>query len=102
MNDVIQIQAIHPFVGEWRPADDLSNVVVTIGSENNSFIVSAIDEYDDETAEVSKVSTENETLLFTLYWPSTGRQTSFRFLLQSKNAVSVTYTYTATEIWLKK
>ncbi len=102
MSDVTPIQAIHPFEGKWKPADDLSGVVVTITSQKNSFTVSAIDEYDDEVAEVSKVSFESDMLHFTLYWPSTGRQTNYRFLLQSKKAVSVTYTYTATEIWLKK
>ena len=79
----------------------MSEVVVTVKASNSAFSVSAVDKSDNEIAEVSKIGFENGILLFTLYWPSTGRQTSYRFLLQSKNTVSVTYTYTATEIWQK-
>lgn len=99
MSKIVPIQENNPLIGQWKSADNFSEVLVTIRISNGALSVTAIDEHDREEAEVSKISHDKDVLSFTLYWPSTGRQVSYRFMAQSKNVVNVSYTYTSTEIW---
>ncbi len=93
------INSNHPLVGKWQSPDDFSDVVVTIAAEINGFFVSVVDESDGEVAEVMDPKYYNEVLTFKVHWPSNGRFVQYRFLLQSKHSISVTYTYSSQEIW---
>ena len=101
MSEIFQLQKNHPLVGTWRPADDFSDIEIVITASTNSFMVSAKDLSDGEEADVSKIAFDGTLLTFSLHWASTGRLVTHKFLCQSKNCISSTYTYTAQEIWQK-
>ncbi len=99
MTEVVHINSNHPLVGTWQPADDFSDVRITIEPGNDTFAVSAVDLSDSEEAEVSAIFFDGDYLEFSLYWSSTGRRVTHKFLCQSQDTVSSTYSYVGQEIW---
>ncbi len=104
MSEIVSINSNNPLVGVWRPSDDFSDLEISIGigTDEGIFHVLARDLSDGETAEVTNVFFEDDVLRFTLYWPSSGRTVSYKFMIQSDTTVASTFTFTAQEIWLKK
>lgn len=102
MTEAIPINSNHPLVGQWKPTDDFSDLVVSIVAEANGFSVSAIDEADGESAEIFDPKYDGDVLSFAAHWVSNGRLIKYRFLLQSEGTIDVTYTYSGQEIWRRK
>ena len=102
MSDVIHINSNNPLIGEWVSSDGFSNVVFRISLSGNKFTIDAVDEYDDEVAEVFEVAFVNNQLKFNVHWPSTGRFLKYTFLLTDKDTVSVNYTYSGQEFWKRR
>lgn len=94
MSSVTFINSSHPLVGQWKSTDDFSSVSITIDASHGGFNVYAIDAHDNEVANVYDISFNGEQLNFNAHWTSTGRLITYKFLLQSKKSVSVTYSYT--------
>ena len=102
MTEAIPINSNHPLVGNWKAADEFSDVVVSIVAATNGFSVSVIDEADSEAAEVFDPQYDCDVLSFAAHWPSNGRLIKYRFLLQSEGTIGVTYTYSGQEVWQRQ
>ena len=91
-------------VGTWSSHEDqISLVRYQVAITDGHPSVSAVDGHDDEQAEVSDVRWDSKTreLLFTCYWPSTGRLAKCRFLRGGANTVHFTYQYTDHELLVR-
>ena len=95
----------HPLAGTWHSLEETLFVVeYVVTGMTDGFLVDAIDSYDGEQAEVSKVgwNEEKQELNFSCYWASSGRYSKCKFLLFSQDKVEFTYTYTDHEILERK
>lgn len=93
----------HPLVGTWASADEFSSEVeYIVTSKGDEFAVHAVDRQDSEEAEIFEVKWDGETLTFAALWNSTGRFARCRFLVQSRDHVEFTYTYTDHELLHRK
>ena len=102
MTEAIPINSNHPLVGNWKAADDFSDVVVSIVAATDGFSISVVDEGDSEAAEVFEPKYDGHVLSFAAHWPSNGRLIKYRFLLQSEGTIDVTYTYSGQEVWQRQ
>jgi len=74
MTEAIPINSNHPLVGQWKPTDDFSDLVVSIVAEANGFSVSAIDEADGESAEIFDPKYDGDVLSFAAHWVGGGNK----------------------------
>jgi hypothetical protein len=92
-------------IGTWASLQgEVSQVRYHVTVSGGSPCVAAIDENDGEAAEVSDVRWNARTyeLLFTCYWPSTGRLAKCRFMRNPNNTVHLTYQFTDHEILVRR
>lgn len=101
MSNVLSITAKHPLVGTWRCADDFTSVEFQIVATAAAFNVSATDTEDGEVAEVYDVQWNGEAMTFAVHWVSTGRFTKYKLRAVTQKSVSVDFTYSGQETWLR-
>lgn len=86
---------MNPFVGSWKGPDEYtSEVEYTVSSDGGRISVSATDQSDGETADVSGIVCRADSLQFKTRWPSTGRECLCIFKLLGDDQVELTFTYT--------
>jgi len=89
--------------GTWFNADEYaSGVEFTITRNGNSYVVSARDADDGEEADIFETAYNGRVLSFAAHWNSTGRFARYNLMLLSPNRLSVTYTYTDSEMYHRK
>jgi hypothetical protein len=94
---------MNPFVGSWIGPDEYtSEVQYTVSLIHGEVAVSAIDPSDGETADVSDISSNPDTLEFKTRWPSTGRECLCVFRLLADDQVELTFTYTDKALLVRK
>ncbi len=102
MSKIIHLQSNDPFVGEWVPADMYSDIVISVGKEDDDYRVSVFDSHDDERAEVYEVKFDGAELSFNVHWASNGRFIKYGLLLCANGTVRLIYTYSGQETWVKR
>jgi hypothetical protein len=95
----------HTLIGSWVNGDEYkTEVEYIISGKEPRFKVRVVDRYDGEKGEVHDISYDDKTstLSFSIYWNSTGRFVKTRMHAISQNRVSYTYTFTESQMWLRK
>jgi len=91
----------NPLVGSWRCPDPFSYVELRVEAAETGFHVTVVDTNDGESADVYDISWDGDALSFAAHWPSTGRLTKYRLLAVDHEAISVSYTYSGQETWVR-
>lgn len=94
-----------PLVGTWRSADEFaSQVEYRVKKLKKGYAVVACDTSDGELAEMfdTKWSRKDRVLSFASHWVSNGRFSRCQMRLVSEDQVAFTYTYTDTDVLLRK
>jgi hypothetical protein len=95
-----QINRNHPLVGTWEVETEDSSAVFTIIAVDGQFVVSGIDELDNESFRISDVLWDGEALQFTGFMPSTKHRAKLVLRMFRKNRA--TCELTLYEVWKKR
>lgn len=90
-------------VGIWRSGSELgSDVEITLRRKGASYSVDVCDAFDGEKADIFEIAWDGSEFSFAAHWNSTGRFARYRIRSVSEDRISLTYTYTDTEMYHRR